>query len=176
MFSRNRAITHPTDLDPEGSPNLDRDRIVAAVVKAIEPIVRSIVAEMLGSQPEKHPTHAGREAVSLTTEARSEIRKLILETLRETGPAGKSMVKEKPLRKKLDLSAYLTGTRLTERQHECLSLRLEYGLSVNAIARRLGIHRKTVQEHLDRGQENVNHSRNRDRARAAKAKTSPDER
>jgi DNA-binding NarL/FixJ family response regulator len=52
------------------------------------------------------------------------------------------------LTKKCDLSWELDQVDLTGRQRECLSLRLEYGLTVSAIAERLGRNRKTIDEHL----------------------------
>jgi hypothetical protein len=51
--------------------------------------------------------------------------------------------------KKTDLSQYIESPELTDRQRVCLSLRLEYGLSVTQISKRTGLHRKTIQEHLD---------------------------
>ncbi len=50
--------------------------------------------------------------------------------------------------KKQDLSQYLDSAKLTQRQHECMSLHFEYGLKLTEIANRLGIDRKTVEEHL----------------------------
>ena len=53
-------------------------------------------------------------------------------------------VEKLPLKKK-DLSRYLNAVRLTDRQSDIASLRFEYDLPVAAIARRLNLHRKTVQ-------------------------------
>jgi DNA-binding CsgD family transcriptional regulator len=50
-----------------------------------------------------------------------------------------------------DMSQYIDSAKLTKRQREILSLRYEYGLSFAHIARRLGLHRKTVDEHFQRG-------------------------
>jgi DNA-directed RNA polymerase specialized sigma24 family protein len=50
--------------------------------------------------------------------------------------------------KKRDLSRFLDCAGLTERQHQCASLRWECELSVSAIARELNIRRITVDEHL----------------------------
>lgn len=50
--------------------------------------------------------------------------------------------------KRTDLSRYLEAADLTERQWECASMKYEYSLSIVEIARRLGIHRSTVQESL----------------------------
>jgi DNA-directed RNA polymerase specialized sigma24 family protein len=51
----------------------------------------------------------------------------------------------------MDLSRYFDAADLTERQRECASMRYEYRLSVTQIARRQGLHRKTVQESLHAG-------------------------
>jgi DNA-binding NarL/FixJ family response regulator/transcriptional regulator with XRE-family HTH domain len=61
-------------------------------------------------------------------------------------------------KKQADLSHHLDAARLTDRQHICLSLKFEYGFTVSAIARRLGLHRRTVQEHLQAGQRALNHA------------------
>ena len=50
--------------------------------------------------------------------------------------------------KKRDLNMFLDSAGLTERQHQCASLRWECELSVSAIARELNIRRITVDEHL----------------------------
>ncbi len=50
--------------------------------------------------------------------------------------------------KQQNLSSYLGLATLTERQHECFSLRFEYGLAVSDIARRLEVSRKVVHEHI----------------------------
>ena len=55
------------------------------------------------------------------------------------------------VQKKQDLSRYLDSSMLTDRQRDCLSLKLEYGLGVSEIARRIGITRKTVDEHIKAG-------------------------
>jgi len=74
------------------------------------------------------------------------------------------------LAKKLDLSQRLDQVNLTDRQRECLSLRLEYGLSVSAIAKKLGRTRKTIDEHIHAAtarfeQETEKQRRDRDRAK-----------
>ena len=48
-----------------------------------------------------------------------------------------------------DLSVFLDSAKLTQRQHQCASLRWECELSVSAIARELNISRITVDEHLE---------------------------
>lgn len=58
---------------------------------------------------------------------------------------------DRPLGKKSwDYTEYMAKGDLTERQRECYSLRFEYGLSESEIARRLKIHRSTVQQHIGR--------------------------
>jgi predicted DNA-binding protein (UPF0251 family) len=50
--------------------------------------------------------------------------------------------------KKFDVSRYIDGVKLTEKQREVYELRFEHQLSKTAIAKRMGIHRSTVDEHL----------------------------
>jgi predicted DNA binding protein len=68
--------------------------------------------------------------------------------------------------KKTDLSKYFNQAGLTDRQRECASLRHEYALTVTAIAERLGLSRKTVDEHLVAAERRIESSRARDRAQA----------
>jgi DNA-binding CsgD family transcriptional regulator len=63
--------------------------------------------------------------------------------------------------KKQDLSRYLDSADMTERQYECLSLRLEYGMRKSHIARRLGIDRKTLDEHIAAGERKIAHAKNK---------------
>jgi len=51
-------------------------------------------------------------------------------------------------RKKKDFSSYFDQAGLTDRQRDCVSLRLEYKLNNTEIGSRLGIHRETVREHI----------------------------
>jgi DNA-binding CsgD family transcriptional regulator len=51
--------------------------------------------------------------------------------------------------KQTDLSRYFDETDLTERQRERASMKYEYHLSTAEIARRLDLHRSTVEESLD---------------------------
>jgi DNA-binding NarL/FixJ family response regulator len=60
--------------------------------------------------------------------------------------------------KNVDLSRYLDGAKLTEKQYKCASLKWEYGLSVSQIAKELAIHRKTVGEHIQSAQNKMNRS------------------
>jgi len=49
---------------------------------------------------------------------------------------------------KLHLSRYYVLADLTELQRECHSLRYERGLKLTDVARRMGLHHSTVQEHI----------------------------
>jgi DNA-binding CsgD family transcriptional regulator len=69
-----------------------------------------------------------------------------------------------------DLSQYMDGARLTERQRDCFSLRLEYGLTITAIAERLEINRKTVDEHIEAAKRKIDITRKQDRDDAKKAR------
>lgn len=75
---------------------------------------------------------------------------------------------------KMDLSQYLDGADLTERQRECISLRLEYGIPVVQIARRLNLSRATVQEHIERAIRNVDLARTRERSAKKRARRGPE--
>lgn len=76
------------------------------------------------------------------------------------------LAKAVPARKKTDLSRYLDSSALTDRQRSCLSLRLEYELSVSAIARSLKISRPTVREHLHAGSRVLERQRAHERREA----------
>jgi DNA-directed RNA polymerase specialized sigma24 family protein len=65
--------------------------------------------------------------------------------------------------KQQDLSHYFNQAKLTELQRDVLSLKLEYGWSVTDIAKRLGLHRTTVDEHLKAGEKKINRARARER-------------
>jgi predicted DNA-binding protein YlxM (UPF0122 family) len=54
--------------------------------------------------------------------------------------------------KTTDISQYFDSANLTERQRDCLSMKYEYELSAAEIARRLVLHRTTVQEHIAAGE------------------------
>jgi DNA-binding CsgD family transcriptional regulator len=60
--------------------------------------------------------------------------------------------------KKNDLSRYLDSANLTDKQYECMSLKLEYGLPVAEIARELKLHRKTVDQHITSAQAKIRSS------------------
>lgn len=75
--------------------------------------------------------------------------------------------------KQHDLSRHFDGVKLTDRQREIMSLRLEHGLPFAQIARRLGLHRRTVDEHYQRGQNKLNAARGADSRARVRAKTKP---
>lgn len=64
---------------------------------------------------------------------------------------GRRLIRTPLPAKQQDLSRYFDGVKLTDRQREILSLRLEHDLHFAHIAKRLGLHRKTVDEHYQRG-------------------------
>lgn len=63
--------------------------------------------------------------------------------------------------KKIDLSQYIQdkGYRLTERQRDCFSLRVEYDKSFEEIGARLGIKRQTAEEHYLAAVRKIDHMR-----------------
>ncbi|OFW12204.1 MAG: hypothetical protein A3H27_00175 [Acidobacteria bacterium RIFCSPLOWO2_02_FULL_59_13] len=73
--------------------------------------------------------------------------------------------------KKQDLSRYLH--RLTDRQHQCASLKWEYGLSDFEIARRLSLHHSTVQEHLKAAEKRIALVRRSEEGQRAASKFRP---
>jgi DNA-binding CsgD family transcriptional regulator len=75
--------------------------------------------------------------------------------------------------KKQDLSRYLDSADLTARQRECISLRLEYGLRKTAIAQRLGINRKTLDEHISAAERKFEVQTAKDRAAKNLGKVKP---
>jgi RNA polymerase sigma factor (sigma-70 family) len=86
-------------------------------------------------------------------------------------PKLKSPAKQKLGAKQQNLSNYIDGARLTEKQQECFSLRMEYGLPIAEVARHLGITRKTVDEHIAAAkkkleQKRANDNRAKNRAKA----------
>jgi DNA-binding CsgD family transcriptional regulator len=58
-----------------------------------------------------------------------------------------------------DLSRWFDDAKLTDRQRECISLRLEYRLPVAKIARRLGVSRPVVDEHLEAASRKIDQRR-----------------
>lgn len=72
-------------------------------------------------------------------------------------------------KKKHDLSSYLESSKLTDRQRDCLSMKWEYELRVSEIARRLGIHRSTVEEHIKAGTDALDNERGAEHRRKRRA-------
>lgn len=91
----------------------------------------------------------------------------------ETGSSRRNSKASRLGPKKRELSHYLDGAGLTARQRECISLRLEYGLAVAQIARRLGICRKTVDEHIVAAHKNLNQQQSKEKNDRNFAKIKP---
>ncbi len=68
---------------------------------------------------------------------------------------------------------YFDRAKLTEIQHEVISLRLEYGLPVSAIAKRLSKSRKTIDEHIAAAQKKIEYAGSAEK-RAAKQSVHPE--
>jgi hypothetical protein len=68
-------------------------------------------------------------------------------------------------KKQRDLSSKLDGYSLTERQRDCISLRLEYGLNQAEIGKRLGITGEGARKLLARADRRINNSLANDRKR-----------
>ncbi len=75
--------------------------------------------------------------------------------------------------KNVDLSRYMDEAQFTDRQRECFSLKFEYDLPVIAIAERLGIHRRTVDEHLEAAKKRMQLTKLKDKARDSRNRFSP---
>ncbi|MCU1256765.1 MAG: hypothetical protein JWM83_3064 [Candidatus Angelobacter sp.] len=75
--------------------------------------------------------------------------------------------------KQIDLSRYMDQAQLTDRQRECLSLKVEYGLPVIAIAERLHIHRKTVDEHIEAANRRIKLAKIKGKARDSRNRFNP---
>jgi DNA-directed RNA polymerase specialized sigma24 family protein len=74
--------------------------------------------------------------------------------------------------RKRDLSQYMD--RLTEKQHLAFSLRFEYELRLSEIASRMGINRKTADEHIKAAQKKVEQARSSDKRKARRAGYTPE--
>jgi len=69
----------------------------------------------------------------------------------------------------------LDGAELTDRQRECFSLKFEYGLRVSAIVNRLGLSRKTVDEHIAAAKRRTGWSQIKEKQKANSARLNPGE-
>jgi len=67
---------------------------------------------------------------------------------RAASKEAKSNAPDELLAKRKDYSRFFIDAKLTDRQREVASLRWESGLPVLAIAKRLGTHKSTIEEHL----------------------------
>jgi DNA-directed RNA polymerase specialized sigma24 family protein len=74
-----------------------------------------------------------------------------------------------------DLSQYLDQAQLTERQRDCISFKLEYGLTTTAIAQHLGLSRKTIDEHVAAAKRRLQLSQLKDKSRRNRARLRPEE-
>jgi biotin operon repressor len=87
-------------------------------------------------------------------------------------PDGRLAKKGLPKLEEMDISAYLDGAPLTERQKDCALLKWGYRLSDTDIAQRLGISRATVQEHLEAARKKIGYTQeNAKRGRGIKSTT-----
>lgn len=77
------------------------------------------------------------------------------------------------LERKADLSQYMQG--MTDKQQLAFSLKYEYGLRPTEIARRMGIDRTTVNEHLDAANRNLNQNRSFEKRKANLSKSNPED-
>ncbi len=80
----------------------------------------------------------------------------LMEMLVHLAPEKKPIGFEGLKQKKQDLSRYLDAADLTQRQNQCLSMKLEYELSYRNIGQRLGISQSTVDEHIRSGTAKLN--------------------
>lgn len=93
-----------------------------------------------------------RLALALHGEARS----------KRTRKAGREALQPKGLRnlpqKKHDHLRFMETANLTERQWDCYSLKFEYWIPITEIARRLGLHHSTVQEHIAQARKRIDNA------------------
>ncbi len=75
--------------------------------------------------------------------------------------------------KKRDFSNWIDNTSLTNKQRAVFSMRFEYEIPVAEIARRLGLHRKTIYEHLAVANKKIDQQRNYDLRKMRQAITDP---
>jgi DNA-binding NarL/FixJ family response regulator len=74
----------------------------------------------------------------------------IVHTLLSAPSSTRTMAKNSPLpKKKHELRSLFDQAKLTERQQQCASLAWEHCITIAEIAKRLSIHRTTVEEYLD---------------------------
>jgi DNA-binding CsgD family transcriptional regulator len=77
--------------------------------------------------------------------------------------------------KKHDLSRYLDVAHLTDRQYQCSSLKWEFELSVSEIARKLELHRTTVDQHIHSAQAKMRSSGLYEKMRKNLSRVQPEE-
>jgi DNA-binding CsgD family transcriptional regulator len=76
------------------------------------------------------------------------------------------------LQRKADLSRYMQG--LTDKQQMAASLNWEYGLGLTEIASRMGIDRKTADEHIKAAERKINQARSSEKRKAHRTKSNPE--
>ena len=74
--------------------------------------------------------------------------------------------------KAIDLSKYMDN--LTEKQRLAFSLKFEYELGLGEIALRMGINRKTADEHIKAAQKKFEQARSSEKRKARRAKNTPE--
>lgn len=75
--------------------------------------------------------------------------------------------------KEVDMSGYYACADLTPRQRDCFSLRKEYGLPLAEVAGRLGIDRKTADEHIQNAEKKISLQWNKRRDQSGRVKKPP---
>jgi DNA-directed RNA polymerase specialized sigma24 family protein len=88
---------------------------------------------------------------------------------------GRPSKKDKLPAKTIDLSRYLDQAQLTDRQRECFSLRFEYEMKLSAIAKWLGLSRKTIDEHIAAARRRMDWSEIKEKMKTNKRRLNPGE-
>jgi DNA-binding NarL/FixJ family response regulator len=126
--------------------------------------IQDSVAESLAPAKESALNHA----LILIAKGNSRTRR------EQTDVASQQEQATEPPAKGTDLSSYFDPANLTDAQHEVLSLRLEYGMSISAIARRFKRHRKTIQEILTAGETKIQQAGASEKRAKQRAKVNPE--
>jgi hypothetical protein len=114
------------------------------------------------------------ERAHLTDEMEHAVRAARAEHIREFSTAKQVALGADELpQKREDMSRYFDAARLTDKQREVASLSWEYGLPVAQIARRLGKHRKTVDELLAAAKTKIDQAGVNEKRAKQSAATSP---
>ncbi len=116
--------------------------------------IQALIGEVLGQQLQRLERRWAADMVRAPGPSEPEGRRLI-----EVDGLG---------RKKIDLSRYMVN--LTDKQELAFSLKYEYELEVPEIASRMGIHRKTADEHIKAAFKKVEQARSFGKRKASQAK------